>query len=217
LSQIKSKAIVLSSIKYGDSSLILKCYTKENGLYTFFINRYKSKSSPIQPSHLLALTILDLDYTYTQGKMGKIKECKCEQISQKLHTDLTLISISQFIAEVLIRSIHEDEHPDNNLYYFIIDYLERIEKAEIITADIPFRFLLELSKIIGIYPEVNALKEIGLNEIAEVIEVASTAPLVKLNSPSKNKAFEFMLQHYKNLVPNFGELRTISILREVLN
>ena len=35
--QIKTKAIVLSSLKFQDKSLIVKCFTASDGLKTYFV------------------------------------------------------------------------------------------------------------------------------------------------------------------------------------
>lgn len=34
---VTTKAIILSSLKYGDTSLIVKCYTQEEGVKTYLI------------------------------------------------------------------------------------------------------------------------------------------------------------------------------------
>ncbi|WP_337994805.1 DNA repair protein RecO [Polaribacter ponticola] len=34
---VNTKAIVLSSLKYGDTSLIVKCYTQEEGVKSYLI------------------------------------------------------------------------------------------------------------------------------------------------------------------------------------
>ena len=34
---VTTKAIVLSSLKYGDSSLIVKCYTEEEGVKSYLV------------------------------------------------------------------------------------------------------------------------------------------------------------------------------------
>ena len=43
---IKTKAIVISSVKYNDKSLIVKCLTREEGVQTYFIqNAFTGKNN----------------------------------------------------------------------------------------------------------------------------------------------------------------------------
>jgi DNA repair protein RecO (recombination protein O) len=50
--QVKTKAIVISSIKYQEKSLIVKCFTLSHGLKSYFVRnafagRNQIKKSPI--------------------------------------------------------------------------------------------------------------------------------------------------------------------------
>ena len=58
---IKTNAIVLSTLKYGDSSLIARCYCKELGLKSFMLKSILSskkgqlKKSLFQPLNIITL------------------------------------------------------------------------------------------------------------------------------------------------------------------
>ena len=43
MKEIETKAIVLSSLKYGDTSLIVRCYTEQLGLKSFIAKGVFSK------------------------------------------------------------------------------------------------------------------------------------------------------------------------------
>ena len=49
---LNTKAIVLSSIKYGETSLIVKCYTQEEGVKSYLIRGVlKPKKKGIKAAH----------------------------------------------------------------------------------------------------------------------------------------------------------------------
>ena len=57
---VTTKAIVLSAIKYGDSDLIVKCYT-EKGIKSYLLKRIlKAKRGKLKVSYFQPLTQLEL-------------------------------------------------------------------------------------------------------------------------------------------------------------
>ena len=61
-----SKAIVLSAIKYGDTSRIVRLYTDQFGLISVLINSVSSKKSTVRSSMLLPLTLLEIIHTHKE-------------------------------------------------------------------------------------------------------------------------------------------------------
>ena len=91
---IKTKGIVLSYIKYGETSIICKIFTETSSIQTFIINGVrKSKSKNIalyQPLNILDLVI----YHKESSGIQRIKEAKLDVIYKSLHLDIKKISIS---------------------------------------------------------------------------------------------------------------------------
>ena len=74
-----SKAIVLSAIKYGDTSRIVRLYTDQFGLISVLINSVSSKKSTVRSSMLLPLTLLEIIHTHKgNDKLDRIKEAKMD-------------------------------------------------------------------------------------------------------------------------------------------
>ena len=58
---VNTKAIVLSSLKYGETSLIVKCYTQEEGVKSYLIRGVlKQKKTGIKVAHFQPLTQLTI-------------------------------------------------------------------------------------------------------------------------------------------------------------
>ena len=57
----KSRAISLTYIKHGNTSIISKIFTEEKGLQTFIIKGVRSKNSKKKLSHFEPLKLLNLD------------------------------------------------------------------------------------------------------------------------------------------------------------
>jgi len=76
--QIKTKAIVLSALKYQEKSLIVKCFTEEAGMVSFFVRNAFAKGKSAQKiAYFQPLTILDIDFVYkNKGGLEYYKDRK---------------------------------------------------------------------------------------------------------------------------------------------
>ena len=73
---VATKAIVLSSLKYSDSSLIVKCYTQKEGLKAYLIRGIlKPKKGGLKVAYFQPLTQLNIVASHnTKGTLNAIKE-----------------------------------------------------------------------------------------------------------------------------------------------
>lgn len=148
----KTKAIVISSIKYSDSSLIVNCYTQEYGLKAYMLKGIlKAKKGRIRKSLFQPLTQLEIvAYHNNKGNLNSIKEAQITAHYQSLHTDIVKQSIILFLSEVLNSCLREEEE-NKDLYHFLetaFTWLDTHEK----TANFHLLFLLKLTKHLGFYP-----------------------------------------------------------------
>jgi DNA repair protein RecO (recombination protein O) len=156
---VVSEGIVLRTIKYSDSSVISKIYTREKGMLSFLIQGVYSKKAAIKPSMLQLLQPLELHFYFHQNKsLFKIKELRPSVILNNLHYDLNRSSIAVFMSELINKSIQEEEtHPA--LYDFLMKSILMLDSLTSSLANFPLLFLLEYSKLLGFYPNNNYSNE----------------------------------------------------------
>ena len=118
---LNTKAIVLSSIKYGETSLIVKCYTQEEGVKSYLIRGVlKPKKKGIKAAHFQPLTQLKIIANHnTKNTLNSIKEVHVIHPYKSIHTNIVKQSVVLFLSEVLANSIQEEEQ---NLALY--EYLE---------------------------------------------------------------------------------------------
>jgi DNA repair protein RecO (recombination protein O) len=59
---VKTKAIVLSSLKYQEKSLIVKCFTESDGLKSYFVpSAYSNKKVNQKIAYFQPLTIIEIE------------------------------------------------------------------------------------------------------------------------------------------------------------
>jgi len=150
----KSKAIVISSIKYGDTSLIVHCYTYEYGIKAYLLKGIlKSKKGKVHKSYFQILTQLELvAYHNNKGNLNSIKEAQIVHHYQSIHTNIFKQSIALFLSEILHSSLREEEQ-NSALYEYLETSLIWLDTHDEIT-NFHLLFLLQLTKYLGFYPEV---------------------------------------------------------------
>lgn len=160
---VSTKAIVLSSIKYGDSSLIVKCFTDEEGVKTYMVKGIlKSKKGKLKAAYFQPLTQLQLTANHNnRGTLNSIKEAQVFTMYETIHTSIVKQTIVLFISEILSTIIQEEEK-NEILYNYIETSLIWLDTHSSI-ANFHLLFLLNLSRFLGFYPDTTNEESFGFN------------------------------------------------------
>ncbi len=150
---LKTPALVLHRFPYGERSIIVRMYTREAGLQSYFIPSVRSKKTPLSPALMLPLQELELVAChYEQEKrLGRLKEARCINRIEQAHAHPVTTSIAQFIAEVLLR-IGKDQEPHPGLYEFTRQCIEHLHGPIQELGNLPLYFTLKLTEFLGFYP-----------------------------------------------------------------
>ena len=145
---VATKAIVLSSLKYSDSSLIVKCYTEEEGIKSYLVRGVlKSKKGGIKVAYFQSLTQLQLVANHNhRNTLNSIKELQVLNPYKTIYKDIVKQSIFLFLAEMLTNSIQEEEE-NKALYSYLETSLLWIDSHHKIANFHLFFFLLKLAQI----------------------------------------------------------------------
>jgi len=154
----KTKALVIKSIKYSDTSLIVNCYTKEYGIKTYMIKGVlKSKKGNLKKAYFQPLTHLRIvAYHNNKGNLNSLKEAQINYFYQTVHTNIVKQSLAMFLSDVL-NSVLQEEESNPALYDYLETALIWLDTHDEI-ANFHLFFLLNLTKYLGFYPE-NIIQE----------------------------------------------------------
>ena len=152
---IATKAIVLSSLKYGDTSLIVKCFTLQEGVKSYMIKGVlKAKRGKLKPAHFQPLTQLQIIANHSnKSSLHSIKEVQVIHPYETVYTSVVKQTIVMFLSEVLSTIIQEEEE-NLSLYQYVETSLIWLDTHDTI-ANFHLLFLLNLSKYLGFYPDVS--------------------------------------------------------------
>jgi len=152
--QTKTKAIVLSAIKYQEKSLIVKCFTQSDGLKSYFIaSAFSSKKSNQKIAYFQPLNLLEIEANHkNKGTLEHFKEVKLAYNYQSINTDIVKSAMVFFLSEVVNNSVFEEEK-NENLFSFLETSLLWLDANDSVS-NFHLIFLLELTKFLGFYPQI---------------------------------------------------------------
>jgi len=235
---ITTKAIVLSAIKYSDSSLIVKCYTYQEGLKSYLVRGVlKAKKGGLKAAYFQPLTQLNIVAKHSaKGALNTIKEVQVAQPYNTIYKDIVKQSVVLFLSEVLSYAIKEEEK-NFALFNFLknsIIWLDQSNKF----SNFHIHFLIKLLSFMGIYPDLSNQNLNSFNMIDGVFckydrtEYCVTGEIVsnfksflgtefddsvdEVNtSVKRKKLIEFLIKYMQIHLPDFKRPTSLNILYEL--
>lgn len=152
-----TKAIVLNTIKYGDTSLITTCYTENCGVKTYMLKGIlKAKKAKIKSAYFQPLMQLKLIANHNnKGTLNSLRDVEVLHFYNSIYTDIKKQTIALFLAEMVYHSIKEEER-NLPLYQYLETSFLWLDTHDNIS-NFHLLFLLNLTKFLGFYPELNVV------------------------------------------------------------
>lgn len=242
----KTKGIVLRSVKYGETSLVVTILTELFGLQSYMVNgvRMATKKSGGKAMFFQPAAILDLIAYHNQfNNLQRIREYKWEFLYQNVLSDVLKNSVALFMVELLGKCLKQPES-NPELFYFTEDALHHLDKAsDAVTANFPLFFALHLPTFFGFRINGEFSEEkcyLDLEEgrfvdyqpshqfylldreaaaVSDILKIMQPQELeqVFLNQEMRRRIMHGIEQYYAFHIPEFGTLRTLPVLREVMS
>jgi DNA repair protein RecO (recombination protein O) len=242
----KTKGIVLRSVKYGETSLIVTIFTELFGLQSYLVNGVRqaskkggAKATFFQPASILEVVAYHNDF----NKLQRLREYKWDFLYQHVLSDVRKNAVALFMVELLGKCLKQPEsNPD--LFYFVEDALRHLDEAnDSITGNFPLFFALHLAVFFGFrisdeysdekhyldlqegqFTEVQPSHQFYLLDreaaaVSEILKIMQPQELeqIFLNQEMRRRITHAIEQYYAFHVPEFGTLRTLPVLREIMS
>ena len=147
--QVKTKAIVLSSLKYQEKSLIVKCFTESDGLKSYFVpSAYSAKKANQKIAYFQPLTLLEIEAIHkNKGTLEHFKEIRLAHSYYTINTDIVKSTLVIFLSEILHHAIKEEEK-NQNLFSFLETALLWLDTHDEVT-NFHLILMTEVTKYLG--------------------------------------------------------------------
>jgi len=240
--QVATEGIVLHFIKYGETSVIATIFTREFGRQSYILNASRSRKSKNKPGLLQALFLIDIEaYQKKSRDIQRIKEIKINHTYQNIPFDITKSTQAIFLAEVLYKTIHEQEsYPE--LFDFLKNVLQYFDLMEDGWSNFHLFFLFRLTEYLGFMPDTSKVGFEGWFDLQkgaivpfepphpmfahkEATEYLIKLSLLKINELDQLKISRSMreyllttlLDYYQLHFENLGEMKSLNVLKEVFS
>lgn len=154
----KSRGVVLTTVKYGDSSIIVQLFTELYGRVSYMVHgAYSRRGRGGKMALFQPLTPLEVVASGEGGRLHRFSEVSAGMVLKHTPYDVKRSTISLFIAEVIYRLIREDES-NPPLFDFVWSSIQALDILEEGVSNFHLYFLVNLSRFLGFYPENNYRK-----------------------------------------------------------
>jgi len=238
----KTKGVVLRSVKYGDTSLIVSIFTELFGLQSYIINGVRSFTAkqPARANHFQPATFLEMVVYHDDKKnLQRIKEFRISVLYTDIYRNVHKNAVALFMIELIQKSLKQ---PESNieLYEFTEASFVQLDQASpAITANFPLYFCLHLANYFGFniqdnydddhqildllegrftkdYPLHSHYLEGEMSEISfQLLGIRDTDELEQFSLGRQQRQIltDAYIHYYGYHQPEFGTMRTIGVLQ----
>jgi DNA repair protein RecO (recombination protein O) len=236
---MKSRGIVIRTIKYGETSIITDIFTEDKGLATFIGGSVRTARSrmpmglfqPMSPVEFICYWKSDVT------AMHRLKECRPDVVRTGIPFDLGRGSVALFMAEVLRKCLQTGE-VNTDLFEYLTNTLYYLDSTQNPISHIYLHFLVQLSGHLGFHPQMDEegvyfdLREGATTDVQPIhgqsLSKEETKKLVALStcdlsevhhlqfSRADRKAMlQKLLLYYQLHIPGFDNIHTPDVLENV--
>lgn len=219
----KTRGIVFRFTKYGDSSIIVTIFTELFGIQTYIVNGVRSKSARGKIALFQPLTLLDLVVYYKENaSIKRIKEVKCLHPYQTVSTDIRKSALAMFINEILNKTVKDESHAQE-IFEFLLNALILLDHQETAVENFHLIFLIKLSRFLGFgahqSEEILGVRMLDRDEeeILKGLLSADFTSNISMSNQQRRNLLETILRFYSMHLESLGEIKSIQVLKEVMN
>ena len=151
----KTQAIVLHSLKYGETRLIVDMFTRSQGRQSFIVSIPKSVKGKIKKQLFQPLTLLEIEYDLRPKlQLQKLSDVRLASPFSSIPFDPNKLSISLFIAEFLYYALRSEQR-NEPLFDYIVNSIQWLDAQTNRFANFHLVFLMRLSRFLGFYPNLD--------------------------------------------------------------
>ena len=187
------RGIVLRTVRYGDTSLIVDLFTESHGRMSFMASTLRAKRSVRSVSFWQPLSMVEFsaELLPNGGKLPRPSDVRTYYNYIDLPFSPIKSTLALFLAEFLSAALREEKE-NTPLYRYIESSLQWLDLADspASIANFHLAFLMHLSRFIGIYPNLDVSGNLNPN-----LNLNPNSPLSAVNSPLSTVHFQLSTLH----------------------
>lgn len=237
---MKTPALVLSTVNYGDRQLIVDLLTRQAGRQSFIVRLSQGPHGRVHRRLFQPLTLLDADFTLRPNRtLQRFSEVRMSRPWTSLTANPYKMPLVFFVAEFL-RHATRDEQDVATLFDYVVDSVEWLDMASEGYANFHLVFMIRLSMFLGFFPNLESYEPgacfdlrsgcfsttvpphpdyIQADEAEAMVGLMrlsfTTMRLFRMSREQRNRCVDVILDFYRLHIPAFPELKTLGVVREL--
>lgn len=239
----KTLGIVLHTLKYKDTSIIVDIYTEVAGRASFLVSVPRSRKAAVKSVLFQPLSLVELEVDFRPNtSIYKVKEAKSFYPFSTLPYDPYKSAIALFLSEFLYRAVRE-EVENRPLFAYLQHSMIWLDECRDGFANFHLVFLMRLSRFLGLYPNLDDYRSgdyfdlqnacftslrpqlhshyIGSEEASRLTMLMrmnyETMHLFTMNRVERARCLTIMNEYYRLHLPDFPVLKSLEILKELFD
>ncbi len=237
---LKTEAVVLHSLKYGDSKIIVDMFTRQAGRQSFAVSLPKTPKSRLKKQYFQPMTLLEIEFdSRPHLQLQQLKDARLLSPYITIPFSPEKLALSLFTAEFLYHALNsEQQHAP--LFDYIAGSMQWLDTVETGYVNFHLTFLMHMSRFLGFYPNLADYSEGYIFDLragvfsssvpmhsdflasgeARLIHLLmrmnfATMHLYRFSRKERNRILEVLLHYYRLHIPQFPELKSVSVLQEL--
>ncbi len=241
-----TKAIVLRTVVFGDTSIIVSALTEMFGIQSYLIKgvrtatkKQSAKASYFQPGSILDMTV----YHHPTKQLNFVKDFRFAYLYQNVFSNVIKNSVALYCVEVMTKCLKQpDDNPD--YYFFLEKILMLIDSADSTTlANLPIYYCFELLQLQGLmimdnYTEQQHILDLLNGQYVSqppthinyvdlpvsklIYDLSQNDSIEHLNKLNLNAAIRRQILHsielfYQLHISDFGKIKSLEVLSTILS
>jgi len=241
-----TKGVVLRAVRYGETSLVATVFTEAFGIQGYMVKgvRREGVRSPIRAAHFQPASLLDMVVTHhDRSGLQHVRECRWAFLLTGLGRDIRKQSVALFMMELLLKCLRQP-YPQPELYAFTETSLLALEAGgDGFAANFPIHFSIRLARLLGFHLEEGFRTDRPYLDLQEGVFLASPpdhlhaadvasgalmdrfirctdaaqAQEIAMDRESRRRLLDHCLRFLTLHVPDFGSLRSLPVLQELMD
>jgi DNA repair protein RecO (recombination protein O) len=215
-------------------------FTREVGRVSFAVPIPKTSKGRLKKQYFQPMTLLEVECDIRQrDQLQKLKDARLLAAYASIPFSPEKLALSLFTAEFLCHALRAEQQ-NEPLFVYLYDSMQWLDMIETGFANFHLTFLIRMSRFLGFYPnlddyvrgcifdlrtatfslQVPTHRDFLQPDDAQRIHTLMrmdfpTMHLFRLSRQERNRITEVLLHYYQLHIPQFPELKSLSVLQEL--
>lgn len=237
-----TRGIVLRTVRYSDSRIIVTLFTEHYGMLSAGVRLARGGRSGGRSALWQILNVVEMSVDYRPSNdLQKVSEASISTPWMELPYHPLKASISIFLGDFLFHSLR-GEGENRPLFAFLYNSLRWLDETDGVVANFHLLLMVRMTRFLGIWPGMECY---GRNMVYDMKNAcfSDTLPVhgqylepgdarwiplllnmdysqmhrLKMSRNERWHMLDVLLRYYRLHVPSFGELQSLDILRELFS